>query len=768
MKQLYYTLMTLLRGKGSNIIKVISLTLGLFIGIILFARVAFELSFNSGYQDADKLAVIQARYYVSGLPNSPFKVVMGPVPAAIAEAFPNEVESATVTRFPSNWIFKLGEDEHSMETWMADSLFFQTMGIRLTSGIATELAMPNAVFICDEMARRVFGTTDVIGRTLMLNGTQEVPVRGTFERPAENNDDRPEAVFSITTYMSSRESNFGWGGGDSYYGYVRLKNASDLEKVNAGIDAVIEQHMPFDLEANGWGVKYSLESFKKAHTNDPNVRMIVLILTLLAVSILLIAAMNYVLIAISGLARRAKAVGVHKVNGASNGKVFGMFLLETGILIAVSLLLVLVLTLNFRGLIEDLIEVKLSALFTLQTLWVPISVILIVFLVAGVIPGRMFVRIPVTQVFRRYTERNSSWKRVLLFVQFAGVSFVFGVLVVVFLQYKQAMNYDLGYNTDGIVEGFVRNANRDIFKTTVRNLPMVEGVSFSAQTVGVGYSGEMVEGDGQHESFSSRINSIDENFIPLYEMKIIEGRNLQAPGEMVVNKAFVEAMRWTDSAIGKSPFSASKSFGSIVGVIDDIVDNSLFMPKNPVAFLNIPSWSGMASIKLKEPYTESLDKLNIAVKEAFPAANIEFRFVGKRLESAYSSIRRFRDSAGVAFAAILLITLMGLVGYINDEIQRRSKEIAIRKVNGAEAWSILGLLGREVAFVAIPSIAAGIILSYFVGKEGLDFMVLARVEQSFSMYLLLSLCMLMVIIVCVVLKSWSIANENPVISIKSE
>lgn len=161
----------------------------------------------------------------------------------------------------------------------------------------------------------------------------------------------------------------------------------------------------------------------------------VVVMTILAIAILLIAAFNYVLISLSSLARRAKEVGVHKCNGAANSTIFGLFLNETVLLILLSVVLTGGLMYLFRDFVEEIAVAKLLSLFTVQNLWVPGMVVLSVLLLAGILPAWVFSSIPVTQVFRRYTERNTSWKRPLLFVQFVGVSFIFCFLLVVLCQY---------------------------------------------------------------------------------------------------------------------------------------------------------------------------------------------------------------------------------------------------------------------------------------------------------------------------------------------
>ena len=120
------------------------------------------------------------------------------------------------------------------------------------------------------------------------------------------------------------------------------------------------------------------------------------------------------------------------------------FLLETGIIIAAALLLMVLIMLNFRDFVEDTVVVKLSTLLAPERIWVPLSVVLLLFIVGGVLPGRLFARIPVSQVFRRYTEGKKGWKRPLLFVQFAGVAFISGLMCVVMSQYQYVLKKGYG------------------------------------------------------------------------------------------------------------------------------------------------------------------------------------------------------------------------------------------------------------------------------------------------------------------------------------
>ena len=147
--------------------------------------------------------------------------------------------------------------------------------------------------------------------------------------------------------------------------------------------------------------------------------------------------------------------------------------------------------------------------------------------------------------------------------------------------------------------------------------------------------------------------------------------------------------------------------------------------------------------------------------KAFPDKTIDFTSMEESMRTMYNPVRVFRNATVVAGVVMFFIMLMGLLGYTTDEVQRRSKEIAIRKVNGAEASDILRLLGNDILWVAIPAVIIGIALSGYVNNLWINAFT-AQVSMSVAAYLGIGLAVLAVIISCVLIKAWRIANENPV------
>ena len=216
------------------------------------------------------------------------------------------------------------------------------------------------------------------------------------------------------------------------------------------------------------------------------------------------------------LSRRAKSIGVHKCSGAGTGTVFGMFMWETGIIILLSLFLMVFLMFNFREFVEDTTAAKLESLFAVERIWVPFGVTAVLFLIGGVLPGRIFSKIPVTQVFRRYTEGKKGWKRPLLFIQFAGVAFICGLMWVVMLQYHYVINKDPGYNPERVVIG-VNNAPDAKARLAARHfyegLPYVEALTSATSYPSNGYSGQMIPDEKGTSLFSSRYDFTQENYV---------------------------------------------------------------------------------------------------------------------------------------------------------------------------------------------------------------------------------------------------------------
>ena len=766
MKTIYYAIQNIIRGKDSTLIKVVSLSLGLFFSIIMFAMVGMQLGFNSFYQDNENIYAAETAWDSGQGFDTKNYYCMYPTAKTLMEHFPEQIESATVIANFAPRSLQHGKEDIRLGLIQSDSLFFQTMGIPLVEGNALDLHAPDALFLSESTARRIFGSENPMGKTLRWQNQHELIVKGIFTDMPRNVTIYAEAILSIN-HPWLREGMRSWMSGGNYPTFVRLKKDADVEYLNQRINPIIDNYLgatDFYKSGSVKKVEISLAPLKGYNLQEAANKAMVITLSILGLILLLTAAFNYALISISSLSHRAKAIGVHKCSGAETPHIFGMFLYETLFLTGISVLIAIFLILNFR----EQIPTSFETLFALNNLWAPGLAIVLIFVLGCVLPGRLFSSIPVTQVFRRYTEGKKRWKYPLLFVQFMGTAFLLGFVTVIYVQHHYVMNKEMGYDSDRVVyvqHLFESPANA---MSNIRNLPYVEGTEFSMRQL-LHYGGtinvQVFQPNGG-KKFNARIAQYNDNFCRFMNIRLKAGKYHTNPNEILVNPAFVKAMGWTGDGIGE----VVERQGTVTGIVD------MEYPNDNNDFPYLAKWISnemtgfpvAMHARLKEPFEENHIRLNEDMKKLYPNKTPVFTSYDRELKNHFESVRTFRDSVLMACIAILVITLMGLIGYTNEEVRRRSKEIAIRKVNGAEVTDILKMLCRDVSIVALPAVIIGVLLSWQMGEAWISSSFEDILPISPLVYIGVVIVALAFILGTVIVKSWRVANENPVLSIKSE
>ena len=772
MRQIYYTIQTLLRGRGSNFIKLLSLTLGLLVGILLFSQIAFELSYENFYKDPDNVVLLRLQRLKEGKPGNDYDYdTYRPAAADLQEALPDLIESASLSA--NFWQPTLYVDDKKLDdvqVMFADTLYFQTIGLEVLRGNPIDLSSEKNAFLSQSKARELFGDEDPIGKEISVGKMFSVTVRGIY-RDVPGNTVFPNNVILSLAAFEWAYSRGTWTMNDIYNVLFRLKRPEDVEAMNQRVQKAVERYTE---TRHGTNVDvYSVLPLRDIYMSVPDATRRLVILGVLGFSIFFVSIMNYVLAAIATMSRRAKVVGVHKCSGASGGHILGMFMWETGLMVLVSVACSLLLMYTFSDKIEDMLGTRLGDLFTWQTLYVPLLTVLLLFLVAGVLPGQMYARIPVTQVFRRYTDGKRSWKRGLLFVQFSGVAFILGVLLTAIVQYHDLMNRNVGFRTDGLAVGSIggRVENAQNIVDAIRRQPYVESAACSSGGLLQHYSTFQMKNTEGSPIASLHFIHIDKDFPGIVGMKLLQGAWPQHEGEALIGKTTMEKLKWDTDAVGRElPIDPSWAHleqpATVVGVIEDVRNMGFFMGQTCTAFI-VNDRLRSFNVRLKEPVEENLKRLNAFAKETWSDKALEFQTYNDIRRTTNESVYRFRNIVYVTSTCILLIVLLGLIGYVSDETQRRSKEIAVRKVNGAEASNILRLLSAGILKVAVGAVLIGVAFAWYVSGVWMEQFSDSKILSP-GWFVLLAICLLVLIVGVVVVKAWHIANENPVKSIKSE
>lgn len=766
MRNFYYALKQVFKFRWSNVIKLLSLTLGITIGGALFVRVAFERSFDNFLPDVERLYRVEALYTIGEEVRSG-ETIMAPVAPKIKEQMP-QVEQAT--RFFDVGQVKFTPDEEhffTLGTLVADSAFFDVLDFTVLRGEPhKDLTVAGNVYISDEAAHKIFGDKDPIGQQLTRDGQSPVTVAGVFRKVPRNSHLDFDALYYMDDMFPDR-----WDGGDSFYSYVKVQPGTDPVQLEQQINTMLAPYHTDFSEKQKLNIKYLLNPVRRIFAD--RVVDIDIIMSLLALVLILVSSLNYVLLTLSSLASRAKEVGVHKASGARAGGIFAIILWETAVYVLLALGLSVLLMAGLREQLEPIME-SYDYLFVWGNLWALVVVVGVLFLIAGVIPACIFAKISVAQIFRRYTDSKMWWKRALLFFQFFASAFILSFLFIIVRQYDTMINYNVGYNHDNVAYVDLATAElrqAELISENVGQMAVVSKVALANSLPLRGdASGMGVAPEGQERLFRAGEVQVDSRYFDIFDIPVLQGRNLYPTGDsssVVVNREFVRRLPAGTEPLGFTYFGNGQ-MRQVVGIVPDIQLSSLRSTKEPAAYVPF-SWTTapVMVIKFKELTSDNIKIVEKRLKELDPKQDYHLSVYVNSLRWQYADEQNFRDGVIIASLILLLITVMGIVGYTATEIRRRSREMAVRKINGARTVDVLGLMIRSSLWICLVAVVGGALCAYVMGGYWQNEFTV-KTPLSWWIFVGAGCAVLLMVVVTIGMQSYRIASANPSRFLKSE
>lgn len=787
-----------MRRKSDLIIKVLSLGVGMAIAVILIAKVCFELSYDNVYKDIDRIYKIRIGAVMQGEDKD-----FGQVSGAIAPGFKAEVPGVLeATRFTSifnseNFIIDDDGSKVAAEHLLADSCFFRIFNRQFLAGEPEKAlrSWSGDVAISKTFAEKLGGVGAAVGKQVANedNPNLKLTVCGVYEDFPKNGSIHADVILSIEAMSKWSLSN--WVGNDRYVAFVKLAEGVDPASLKYAIHEMQKAHQPLEeMEKSGLTLWYFLSPLATEHSSKPEVRNLVFILAIIAALLLLVSIMNYVLVAISDVIRRAREVGVRKCYGAESWDINRILLRETACNLGLSLAVAAALVLAFRGAIESLLGVPVQDLITPLSVWIVICVVVLVFLVSAIIPAQMFTRIPISSAFRGYKESKRRWKISLLSFQFAINAVLVSLVLIVSFQYRKVLNTDPGYEYRNLVyETFPSydQTKMNAIAGALRSLPEVEAAELTYTLPFEKASGNNVylPGDDRELFNIADEYGASEGFFDMMGFRLVEGSVPKEPNDVAVSKSFVTKMAafadWSDGAVGKIVNISEHGQVTICGVYEDyVIGDVTDMDERPsVRFcwnrdfyteadkdVDKYDWSGLMHtivIKLNEVTPAAMRKVESAIREVAPDSDAEVKAYSETLVNMYDSTKQMKRTYELGALFALLIAVIGLISYVRDENFRRSAEIAVRKVNGAQSSEIVSMLVTDILKVAVFAVIIGDAGAWLVAHYWLQqFPVKIALTPLF--FLVADLLVLAVIVTVIVLGSLKIARTNPVESLKND
>lgn len=791
-----------------TLIKILSLGIGLAIGIVLIAKVCFELSYDSFYKDVDRIYCIQMETTSSEGVNV-FPRVSGAVAPGFKAEVPGVEEATRIVDQTWNKTNYTDEEDNVVfegAAIMADSCFFKVFSIPIIAGdIEKVLISKEHIAISRSFAENLGGVEACLGKIVHVENDKDVyTVEAVFDDLPKNISLPFDVVYSIN--WMSKGSLENWIGNERYTSFVKLQKGIDPHSLEEAIHKMQATHQ--DLEKmkteKGRQLRYLLVPFDKLHTSAPEVHNLVIILSIVAFLLLFISMMNYILVVLSSMVKRSKEIGIRKCFGAGGREIYGMLLKEAAIHIGLSLVLAALLILAGSNLITNLLGVSFTTMLVGKSMRTIAVVIVVIFVLSVVVPGLLYTRIPVWQAIRNFSINMRRWKLFLLSLQVAVNVFIVSMLLVVMGQYEFLANEDLGYNYKNLYYIDARTVKtRDLVVNKLNSMPEVEGVEACAILPYQFAEGNVVM---KYPEMSTMILLADgycvtDGFYDLMEIPFIAGSYPVDSSQVAISESLIEKMMehedWSDGAVGKKLYISDHSFFrvgnsvhieplTVSGVYRSIRVGSALDPNlKPSCYFHGDLYSGTnfdgvyfgktsmhpmryLLVKVNHANKATREKILDAIKEFAPdGEEMEVKSYAEEVRAQYADNRKMRNTILVGALFALLISLIGLIGYVSDEANRRSKEIAIRKVHGAVSGEIVGMFVGEVLKLSLVAAVVGAVGAFFVARKWIEQFVF-RINLSPWYFVGAAVIVLAIVAIVIGVSSWRIARMNPVKSLKDE
>jgi ABC-type antimicrobial peptide transport system permease subunit len=791
----------LLKNKSHTLINIGGLTLGIICSIIIFLIIQFDLSFDTWHKDSDR--IYRVVKFESEFGSNDYSRG-GPYP--LAEAIRNDVsgiESSILinTNFANDPIltyFENGEIQKKLKVdnvAFVDPDYFDLFTYDWIAGDPkTAVENPNTAVITVELANKLFGTTDVVGKTLVFNGGSEadIQITGLVNNPPKNSDFPFLFLGSTRTKdrLGQTAENSNWGSNSSsYQTYVKLKNGISAEEVNAQFEDLISKYRsPERAEVLDFFLQPLSEIHFDSRFSNYNGRVIekriLLALGIIGLFLLLTACINFINLNTAIAVSRSKEVGLRKTLGGTKSQLLFHFLGETAFVTLISLLLGIGLSeIVLKG-IEPLLgfSIEMSLLSNAQLQLFLIVIFSAITILAGWYPAQHLSSFNPIEAIRNKINSNYgkglTLRRSLIIVQFTITQILIICTIIIASQIQHFQNQDLGFKKEALVEVPIPNESTPIlneFKNSLLSNSSIRNVSFSntgTTSSSVWGGNYILEDDTVRYENNGQVKFIDTDFIDTYGLTLLAGSNI-APSDTIqafmVNETFANEVGYGDNLnglIGKTT-SIWGNEAPIVGVVKNFNTQSLHEGLSPVLLASSKSYF-ISGIKINTSNTQNaLADIERAFNTTFPSLIFEYYFLDDEIMEMYDDEQRTASIMNAFTLIAILIGSLGLFGLVSYMATTKTKEIGVRKVLGASILDILKIFGFELTLLTGISFVVAAPISWYLMKNWLsDFAY--KIDLGIEIFALSFLGTILVAVLTVGYKSIRAALTDPVKSLKSE
>lgn len=774
----------LVNNKSYSIISISSLAIGMAVCILLLTYVSFELSYDRYHKKADHIYRLCQETHPYQAPQAA---------KLLADNLPEIKEYTRILARP-DFIVQYSEKRFKEnEVAYVDAEFFDIFSFKFIRGDAkTALKEPATIVISETIALKYFGNENPMGKALKLNNEKDCTVTGVIEDLPLNSHFRYEIFLSLTDanalFGEEWMHNWGWL---NFLVYFEMQDHFSKSELEAKISQLIAEDQNEGPDSHLQ--KYTIQQLKDIHlysshfTGDiqpQNSITYVLIFSAIGLLILLIACFNYINLITANTETRATEIGIRKSYGANRKQLALQFIAETLAVLSISFFLAFIVVGIGMPLFNKLSgnELSLSILKNLKTITGIITVIVVMSIISGWYPVYLLLSSNPSEVLKatkKISAHKSLAKNLLTGAQFTIVIILIYSAMIMFRQINFLQNKDLGFNKEAVLTSVVDFGDGEKYNTlkhALLDLNMVSDVS-SASRIPSGSLNNLgkVIAEGQEEGTTIPYVHVNFDYFEVLGIQAAYGRlfsdqyTTDATHTIILNEAAVKSIGIQGNPIGQTlkcnwPVSDRK----IIGVINDFYFESLYNTIKPAVFVIHPEECYQLILRVEpRDVISSIRSITDICQSIYPYQVFDFHFLDTQVEQRYQKDKGTFRLMGYLAALAIILASMGLIGMASFIIIRRTKEIGIRKVNGARVSEVMKMLNLIfVKWVAIAFVLA-IPIAYFFMKRWLESFAY-RTMQTWWILILVGFISISIVLITVSWITFRAARRNPIESLKYE
>ncbi|MEO1049635.1 MAG: ABC transporter permease [Bacteroidota bacterium] len=777
-----------LRYKGNTILNLLGLIIGISSSLLITLLVYDEVSVDKFHTNGNQIYQLFRNMRQSESAVVTTESIPKPAADLMAAEYP-EVDEIALVSWRMDRTLGAGDDNVTLEGRFVSPEFLNMFTFPLIIGDKnTALNDLGAIVISKSTALSQFGEdwpSTALGASIRLDNQYEVKVTGVFEDPGSNSSLDFDWLMPADQFINNNQWMNDWGNG-SFRVYFTTETP---EKAKAVGDRILDEITNHTVGADNAGMEqlivhkfqdyYLYSNFDNGAVNGGRIDYI-RILTVVAIFILVIACINFMNLTTARSERRTKEVGIRKVMGAQRFSLSIQFFLEAIVFSTFATLVAVVVAHLLLPFFNHLIEKNLFIPFGEPITWIfLIGTAVIVGLLSGSYPALLLSAMNIIQSLKGKVKKSVSalfMRRGLVIFQFGISTFLIIGTLVISQQLRYMLNKDIGLDKENLLALRIATEETeklDAYKTELLKSTHIKSVSRnSGNPISYGRSTSSANWEGKDPNTGYEVNVMitDVDFIETMGMEMLKGRGFDNQfndsTNFIINQVAADIMGFDD------PIGKDLSFWGINGEIIGVVKNFHMLDMHeaiaPLIITCIdPSQSFVVMVRTEEDIVQAIEAIDDVTKATFPETNYEYEFVDTILEDSYQVEIMVNTLVNILAGISIFISCLGLFGLSSYTAEQRSKEVGIRKVQGARVSQIVFLLSREYAKLIVIACIIAIPFAYYVMQDYLSNFVYRTLLKP-DVFIYAGLISIVVGACAISIKLYNAAVSNPVKSLRQE